>query len=272
MFIALPDFLFVTSASKEGKLQQSYCKALHGNRHEIRGKTWVTRRVRVFLEVCEKRLVCAFTMSTVSRRGVRGTLSSTLHKWRNALRKLTYEVLSKIEERSYGEEDKDVDDLFRSDSLGHSGESITLAGTSTDMRLAVETEDDNTDETKVSKQTTAREGHGRIPFEEYDAVSECAKLRRETGEPFYQGSQIWLRRRELWTQPAATNSINDSIKRSRKFSKISSQSYIKIYKKLSIDDKSLREPLNLKDALKVVDAGWKEVRRCEEAEMVNGVV
>lgn len=39
MFIALPDFLFVTSASKEGKIQQSYYRVLHANRHEIRAKT-----------------------------------------------------------------------------------------------------------------------------------------------------------------------------------------------------------------------------------------
>ncbi|GAV52556.1 hypothetical protein ZYGR_0AG05470 [Zygosaccharomyces rouxii] len=211
-------------------------------------------------------------MSSASRRGVRSTLLNTLHKWRNAMRRITHDVLSKVEERSYEEEDEDVERLFQSDSLRRSGESITLAGTSTDMRLVTETEDDGTDETKVSKQTTTREDHGRIPFEEYDTVNECAKLRRETGEPFYQGSKIWLRRRELWTQPAKANSINDSIKRSRKFSKVSNQCYIKIYKKLSIDDKPLKEPLNLKDALKVIDAGWKEIRRCEEAAVANGVI
>lgn len=187
------------------------------------------------------------------------------------MRRITHDVLSRVDERSY-EDESDVDGLFQSDTLRRSGESITLAGTSTDMRVTTETEDDGTDETKVSKQTTAKEERERIPFEDYDTVDECAKLRRETGEPFCQGDKIWLRRRELWTQPAKSNSINESIKRSRKFTTIPRQCYVKIYKKLSIDDKPLKEPLNLKDALKVIDAGWTEIRRCEEAAVINGVV
>lgn len=193
------------------------------------------------------------------------------------MRKMTQEALGKIDERG-DQGDGDIDGLFQGGSLRNSGESVTLGEVSTstattnEMRLTTETEDDGTDETKVSKQTTAKEERKKLPFEEFDATYECTKLRRETGEPFCRGNDIWLRRRELWAQPARTNSIGESIRRKRRFSIIPKQYYVRIYKKLSIDDKPLKEPLNLQDALKVIDAGWTEIRRCEEAAAANGMV
>ncbi|AQZ18287.1 YLR407W [Zygosaccharomyces parabailii] len=195
-------------------------------------------------------------MSNAPRKGFKGTL----HRWKEAMRKITHETLNKMDEKNYDEDG--IDGLFQGEER-RSGESVTLAGASSETRLTTETEDDVTEGTKVSNTKDKEQEH--LAFEQCDYVGECSRLRREVGEPFHHGELIWLRRREMWNQTAKLNTIQDSQRRRNKFAEIPKQYYVRIYKKLSIEGKPLKEPLNLQDALKVVNAGWTEIRKCENA-------
>lgn len=197
------------------------------------------------------------SMSSSSRKGFKGTL----HKWKDAMRRVTHEALNRMDERDQNEEG--IDELFQGEER-HSGESVTLGGASSEMRLTTETEDDVTEGTRVSN-SKSQEEQESLTFEQCDYVDECSRLRREVGEPFYHGGLIWHRRREMWNQTTKSNIIQDSQRRRDKFAGIPKQYYIRIYKKLSIEGKPLKEPLNLQDALQVVNAGWTEIKKCENA-------
>ena len=93
-------------------------------------------------------------------------------------------------------------------------------------------------------------------FSTYDPVKECEKLRSRTEGPFYHAERIFDQRRILWQ--AETNGMTpEKIARRRAFFKeIPEEYYAKIYKKLVVDDKPLKKPLNLADAMKVIESGW----------------
>ena len=93
-------------------------------------------------------------------------------------------------------------------------------------------------------------------FLTYDPVKECEKLRSRTEGPFYHAERIFDQRRTLWQ--AETNGMTpEKIARRRAFFKeIPEEYYAKIYKKLVVDDKPLKKPLNLADAMKVIESGW----------------
>ena len=84
---------------------------------------------------------------------------------------------------------------------------------------------------------------------------------------FCSAEKIWKRRRQLWTQPTdQEGSVNgDGATRREIFRAIPEGYYARVYKKLVVDDKPLREPLNLEDALQVINAGWTETRKWANA-------
>lgn len=104
----------------------------------------------------------------------------------------------------------------------------------------------------------------KITFDNYDPVEECKKLRTAINRTFYHAETVWETRRKLWTENV-TN-IDPSKEHNRDiFKSIPEQYYYRVYKKLVIDNKPLREPLNLEDAIKVINSGWMETKTWENA-------
>lgn len=104
-----------------------------------------------------------------------------------------------------------------------------------------------------------------MTFDEYDVVKECEKLRKKTKGPFYGSESIWQTRRNLWAEVVTTDG-EDSIEHTRDvFKAIPEQYYYRVYKKLVMEDKPLREPLNLEDAMKVINSGWMETKTWDNA-------
>ena len=106
------------------------------------------------------------------------------------------------------------------------------------------------DEESISEEEEAE------TFSTYDSVKECEKLRNRTEGPFYHAEIIFDQRRSLWQ--AETNGMTPEKIASRRafFKEIPEEYYPKIYKKLVVDDKPLKKPLNLADAMKVIESGW----------------
>ena len=103
-----------------------------------------------------------------------------------------------------------------------------------------------------------------ITFDNYDLVKECQKLRSRKDGPFYHGESIWKIRRKLWTEN--TTNIDPFKEHNRDvFKDIPEQYYYRVYKKLVIEDIPLREPLNLEDAIKVINSGWRENKTWDNA-------
>ena len=109
------------------------------------------------------------------------------------------------------------------------------------------------------------EDESRDPFDSYDDVEACRALRKQTGEPFCDAAKIWRQRRELWQLPTNAVTQGDIDQRRHGFQQIPAEYYDRVYKKLVMEDKPLREPLNLQDALKVINAGWTETKKWERA-------
>lgn len=104
----------------------------------------------------------------------------------------------------------------------------------------------------------------KITFDNYDPVKECQKLRSQIDGPFYHAETIWKTRRKLWTEN--TTNIDPFKEHNREvFKAIPEQYYYRVYKKLVIEDIPLREPLNLEDAIKVINSGWRETKTWNNA-------
>lgn len=231
-----------------------------------------------------------------SKKNGKGGFTRTLHKWKTILRKITHETLSNMEDTSFG--DDTINSLFNGDPPSivkvtsverDSGASMSPVGgnSASELRLTTETEESLTENSETNNGSTPHNASAEKihsadidesdieeeededeeqTFENFDSTAECAKLRAERGEPFYQADEIWERRRCLWTQPTGENMNVAEYQRHRDmFASIPHHYYSRIYKKLVLDEKPLREPLNLQDALKVINSGWVETRKWENA-------
>ncbi|CCH62963.1 hypothetical protein TBLA_0I03080 [Henningerozyma blattae CBS 6284] len=108
-----------------------------------------------------------------------------------------------------------------------------------------------------------------LTFATYDSVKESRKLRKESeknGVPFINANEVWIKRRNLWTTKSS-NCIDSEVleKRNKVFETIPPGYYSRVYKKLVVDDKPLLEPLNLQNAIRVIDAGWTETKKWDNA-------
>ncbi|CAL9733722.1 uncharacterized protein YLR407W [Monosporozyma servazzii] len=113
--------------------------------------------------------------------------------------------------------------------------------------------------------TTDGQGSEKMTFDEYDVVKECAKLRKKTKGPFCDSGSIWQTRRSLWAEVVTTDE-QGTVEHTRDvFKAIPEQYYYRVYKKLVMEDKPLREPLNLEDAMKVINSGWMETKTWDNA-------
>lgn len=101
-------------------------------------------------------------------------------------------------------------------------------------------------------------------YQDFDSVSEADKLRTE--EPFVDGIKIWQLRRNSWLSATpeekliAKQKANDSV-----LNVIPKDSYSIIYHNLVDKQKTLKKPLNLRDAIKIINAGWINNGKWERA-------
>lgn len=215
--------------------------------------------------------------------GKRG-LSRTLRRWMVAVRKFTHEALNNMDERSGGE-DK-INGLFHGEIASlkevtsvdrDSGVSMTPVCAS-EMRLTTETEESLTENSTQLKGGTGDESGDLDELEDaeavaetdsfakFDSIAECVKLRNSSRGPFCGGDELWERRRALWLQPSKSQSDNNVLQARREvFATIPQMYHTRIFKKLVMDNKPLREPMNLQDAIQIINAGWIETRKWENA-------
>ena len=224
------------------------------------------------------------------------SITSLMNKWKEIFKSITHNTLDELENYS---SDEQIDAMFQKNkkdkniikfnkilqqkeinsSIDASLSNHITSTSNLEMKLSdTNTSLSNNESSKVQQDIVdlyEDETHltdlpkPKETFDNYDDVFACNQLRLLKGEPFIDAVDIWEHRRELWQQ--TTNDITDSdIEESREeFQKIPSEYYDRIYKKLVIEDKPLREPLNLQDALKVINAGWTETKKWERA--ANGV-
>ncbi|CCK69053.1 Gag1p KNAG_0B06230 [Huiozyma naganishii CBS 8797] len=114
---------------------------------------------------------------------------------------------------------------------------------------------------------TSESSMAPVSFDNYDAVMECQRLREKVGEPFCSADQIWAERRDLWTKKTIAQ-VDESNR--EMFNKIPEQYYHRIYQKLIMDDRPLKDPLNLEDIMKVINSGWKETKTWDNAARGKG--
>lgn len=136
-------------------------------------------------------------------------------------------------------------------------ETDSRAGTS-DMTVNSSNEANGGNETKPPLPT----------FQEFDAVQEAKKLQRESGSSdiFVDGHKIWQMRRDIWlnsTSEERTRAKHKSLENS--LVGISKDNYPIIYNSLIEKQKTLKKPMKLKDALKIINAGWIASKKWERA-------
>lgn len=112
-------------------------------------------------------------------------------------------------------------------------------------------------------------------FQDFDAVQEAKLLHQEEQESeqtnensdlFANGHKIWEKRRQVWlnsTSEERTKAKQRSLENS--LIGVSKDNYPIIYNSLIEKQKTLKKPMNLKDALKIINAGWIASKKWERA-------
>ncbi|CAI1605520.1 hypothetical protein SEUBUCD646_0L04450 [Saccharomyces eubayanus] len=221
--------------------------------------------------------------SKYPKKNIKYTLTHTLQKWKETLKKITHETLSNIDDSS-GSDEK-IEALFTvaqppvTTSKGierDSGASMSQVGmggvnSTLEMKLTDESEESSSANNATTTTTTSHilsnSRKSIQSFENYNVVEERIKLAQQSKKPFCNGEKLWRRRRQLWTQhnEQEGSTGDDGAAHREVFQAIPEEYYARIYKKLVVDDKPLREPLNLEDALQVINTGWTETRKWANA-------
>lgn len=249
-------------------------------------------------------------------------LSTTLKKWRSALKKVTHETLNSLDDVTANEEkvealfdgdknmvisskykeDEDalVEDatnelksssiaLFDGSTAQKAGMQSYLSSKSIDrvssgsrsingpndtsilgMKLSEESEEggsaiSNFGVAKTHSGNSSKEE--KVTFLNFDTVKECEKLRQKTKGPFTGGPDLWKTRRNLWREKTVADRVIEEQNQTRKdlFDSIPEAYYTRVYKKLVVDDKPLKESMNLSDVLHVINAGWVDNKKWSNA-------
>lgn len=230
----------------------------------------------------------ATTTHSNSKSGFKNSVSNILHKWRAVFKALSHDTLNQLENNS---SDEQIDALFNSNNFDHnipifnkmmlgrdadSGASMSQTSPVGSSQLEMKLTDEQSEENSTSL-TSTHNGHSnktnnvneQESFDNYDDVKICQKLRNQSNEPFYNAEEIWNHRRDLWKKRTNDMTIENIDRRRHVFKQIPTEYYNRVYSKLVVDDKPLRQPLNLEDALKVINSGWTETKKWERA--ANGL-
>ncbi|GMG41688.1 unnamed protein product [Ambrosiozyma monospora] len=91
-------------------------------------------------------------------------------------------------------------------------------------------------------------------------------------EPFIGGEELWKLQNQEWLKPSPENStLEGKHKLQQRLSSLELRKYVAtkdyyiVYKNLVINNRSLKKPMNLRDLLNVVEAGWTWTRVFEKA-------
>ncbi|GME83620.1 unnamed protein product [Ambrosiozyma monospora] len=91
-------------------------------------------------------------------------------------------------------------------------------------------------------------------------------------EPFIGGEELWKLQNEEWLKPSPENAtLEGKHKLQQRLSNMELRKYVAtkdyyiVYKNLVINNRSLKKPMNLRDLLNVVEAGWTWTRVFEKA-------
>lgn len=147
-----------------------------------------------------------------------------------------------------------------SDSAGYSGRSSAAdqdvtsnsnVNNNTNINGLIESNTNPTDVTDISLPSKP------VVFGDFNSVEIANRLRKED-EPFVDGPLIWEKRRQAWlcsdTCGASTKPAKS--RKSCTLHNISKESYPTVYKHLIEKEKTLKRPMNLQDAVEVINAGW----------------
>lgn len=195
-----------------------------------------------------------------------GSIRQFLHRCKVGLHKMSKEAL----DTESSEEYNTVNGLFdtgpskgasqeRTSEERNSSTSVTLT-----REMPLTDEEDELD-SEVEEPGDAPGAKDAQTFATFDVVQECAKLRAATGEPFVKAEEVWRRRRDLWVSTTNGSYLETAEKNREVFKEIAPRQYVRIYRKLVVDGVPLKRPLNLQDAMQVVNAGWVETQKWERA-------
>ncbi|AET38739.1 Gag1p Ecym_3246 [Eremothecium cymbalariae DBVPG len=197
---------------------------------------------------------------------VKSSMSSWMHKFKLNLRKAAAEVLSDSSDSEYGKStveaffDGDTEvPVERASEVEADGEENSHATTLTctlrsDREAAIGAAASTDPDRPLS-----------FTFLNFDPSVACDVSRSQSDEPFIDGPTIWKARRQLWTAKTEQNTIKEASEHRANFQKIRPQYYTRIYRKLVIEGKSLSQPVNLQDVMKILDCGWIETNKWERA-------
>ncbi|ODV73639.1 Gag1p CYBJADRAFT_173042 [Cyberlindnera jadinii NRRL Y-1542] len=129
------------------------------------------------------------------------------------------------------------------------------------------------DTTSNTMTTTAMEREDSetnlVLWSEFDAVKEADALRQ--GEtPFTKGPEVWQKRRAAWTNGTREQKLQAKQRCLDNSLKLSKENYPVVYSALVERNKTLKKPMNLKDALKVINSGWIANKKWEKAALGLG--
>ncbi|KAH3683746.1 hypothetical protein WICPIJ_005265 [Wickerhamomyces pijperi] len=178
----------------------------------------------------------------------RATLNISMAKYK--IRQLAEEVLSS---------DEVVNELF-----------LVTSSSSVNSSLLEQEDTETTNNQSTNIIPATEHSDNSLPnFKDFDAVSEANTL-RDPDTPFVQGDKIWSKRREIWL-----NSTEDDRVRTKQrqldgqqvtnLNNVGKENYAIIYNSLIEKSKTLKKPMNLKDAIKVIDSGWTAAKKWERA-------
>ncbi|AMD19944.1 HCL207Wp [Eremothecium sinecaudum] len=182
-----------------------------------------------------------------------------MHKFRVNLNKVSSEVLSDSSVSDYGK--RTVDALFN----GSTEISPDWVEQERYLEDASARSLSTTDQEQTACSSNTEEVTEEYTFSSYDPIKQRELLSSQCSGPFIRGPEIWETRRKLWTARSENNTEDGAAAHKANFEKIKPQYYPRIYKKLVVDDRSLSEPVNLSDVMKIIEAGWVEKKKWELA-------
>jgi hypothetical protein len=103
-----------------------------------------------------------------------------------------------------------------------------------------------------------------VAWPDFDAVQEAQQLRVE-GEPFINGRNVWDKRRAAWTAGTREEKLVAKQRAVDNSLTVPKENYPVVYSSLVERNKTLKKPMNLKDALNVINAGWLANKKWERA-------
>lgn len=237
------------------------------------------------------------------RKSLKSNIQTTLQKWKSAFKRITEETINNLDENDIpASADRKIEALFNPHgdqkksprfkgsekyqltrpnnnetslinasistpptTAGNGEMKITDVDTTCSSNVGASNHYSPNPRNKIDRdKNIVNSNNEKITFDLYDAVKECRRLRNQADEPFCQADIIWKTRRKLWTDVTTNKDANEQHNR-EVFGAIPEQYYYRVYKKLVVDDKPLREPLNLEDAMKVINSGWTETKKWDNA-------